>query len=379
MAQADFYKVLGVDRKASQDDIRKAYRRLARKYHPDINPGDDAAEERFKQIQEAYTVLKDPEKRKAYDRFGDARAAGAGGFEGFGGFRPGAGGFRGFGTADAGGGGFSSFGDIFSELFGGGGGRGRRAAAQPEAGSDLEYHISIPFVEAIRGTRSRISFARQEQCPACRGTGSKKGGDMPLCPVCKGQGQVEQQHGAMRFAGACPTCGGSGRRRTGDCSECGGSGTRQKVENMEVRIPAGVNTGSRVRIPGKGNAGYNGGPPGDLLLVVKVQPHPIFSREGNNVRCRIPVTLAEAALGAKVEVPTVSGKAWLTLPEGTQSGQKFRLRGRGAPSPKGGRKGDQIVEVQVVLPKVDDQRSRELVRELARLNPENPRADLGLR
>ncbi len=373
---SDYYKVLGVDRGASQADIKKAYRRLARKYHPDINPGDGGAEERFKRIQEAYAVLKDAENRKAYDRFGDPRVAGAGGFQGFGGFRPGQGGFQGFDTSESGG--FSSFGDIFSELFGGGR-RGRAAAAQPEAGSDLEYHVSIPFVDAVRGTRSRISFARQELCQSCRGSGSRKGTSLAVCSACDGKGQVEQRHGAMRFSGICPACQGSGRRQVGDCAACGGKGTRQTIEHVDVRIPAGVNTGSRVRIPGKGNAGQNGGPAGDLYLVVKVQPHPLFSREGNDIQCRIPVTVTEAALGAKVEVPTIDGKAWLTIPEGTQSGQKFRLRGRGAPSVKGGRKGDEIVEVQLVLPSLADPRSRELLEELGRLNPENPRAELGLR
>ncbi len=375
MAQSNnYYDVLGVAKKASQADIKKAYRRLARKFHPDINPGDSGAEERFKKIQEAYSVLSDEEKRKAYDRFGDPRAAGAKGFEGFGDFQ----GFQGFETG-GGGRGFSSFGDIFSDLFGG----GRRGAAaeppQPRAGADLEYHVSIPFLDAIRGTQNRISFSRHAPCDTCGGTGSRSRTSTVRCSTCEGRGQLDQRHGAMRFSSTCPACGGSGTRRVGDCPACGGTGSTQKVEKVSVRIPAGVNTGSRVRVPRKGNAGSNGGPPGDLFLVVKVQPHPVFSREGNDIRCRIPVTLTEAALGAKVEVPTIDGKAWLTIPAGTQSGQKFRLRGRGAPSLKGGRKGDEIIEVQVVLPTFESERSRELLEELGQLEPQNPRQELGLR
>ncbi len=376
MAAFDYYQALGVDKRASQADIKKAYRKLARKYHPDINPGDSTAEERFKRIQEAYSVLSDAEKRKAYDRFGDPRAAGGAGFggRGFENFR----GFGGFEPANFESKGFSSFGDIFSELFG-----GRRrpgpTSAQPEAGSDLEYHVSIPFLDAVRGTRTRISFSRLVHCSNCRGLGSTQGSRVAQCPSCNGRGQVEQRHGAMRFATTCPACGGSGQRRVGDCGSCGGSGTQQRVESVSVRVPAGVNTGSRVRVSGKGNAGPHGGSMGDLFLVVKVQPHPVFSREGSDILCRIPVSLTEAALGARVEVPTVEGKAWLTVPAGTQSGQKFRLRGRGAPGLKGGKKGDQIVEVQVMLPSFDDQRSQELLKELARLHPQNPRKELGLR
>lgn len=372
MAKNDYYKVLGVSKKATPEEIKKAYRRLARKHHPDINPGDKAAEDKFKQIQEAYGVLSDAEKRKAYDRFGDARFAGQGGFQDFGGF-------RGFENADfQSGGGFSSFSDIFSDLFG-----GRRSqsggSTRPRKGADLEYHISISFMDAVNGTRTKISFNRQSSCPRCGGSGAQSGAAMVDCPACGGRGQVQQRHGMMNFNTSCPKCGGSGKLRRGDCSNCGGDGKVQVVDTLTVKIPAGVNTGSRIRVSGKGNAGESGGPPGDLFLVVKVLSHNLFERQGQDILCRIPVTVTEAALGARIEVPTVDGKAWLSIPEGTQSGQKFRLRGRGAPSLKKGPRGDQIVEVRVVLPVIGDERSRHLLREFAQLNPQNPREELGLR
>ncbi len=371
MAAQDYYQLLGVGRKASASEIKKAYRRLARKYHPDINPGDKGAEERFKNIQAAYDVLSDAEKRKAYDRFGDARFAGAAKEPNFGGFR----GF-GFDPAESGGG-FSSFGDIFSDLFGGR--RRRQAQARPQRGQDLEYHISIPFLDAVNGTQTRISFNRQTACARCRGTGSISSTQSGSCPTCNGSGKLEQSHGTMRFSSTCPQCGGDGKVRVGDCPECQGSGAQQRVETLSVRIPAGVNTGSRVRVPRKGNTGELGGPPGDLYLVVKVQPHELFQRNGKDILCQIPVTVTEAALGSKIEVPTVDGKAWLTIPAGTQSGNRFRLRGRGVRAPKGGPRGDQIVEVRLVLPSLADNRSKDLLREFARLNPQNPRQDLGLR
>ncbi len=371
MASSDYYKVLGVKKSASADEVKKAYRRLARKHHPDINPGDKASEEKFKQIQEAYAVLSDPEKRKAYDRFGDARFAGQGGFQDFGGF-------RGFENFDPSGGGFgSSFSDIFSDLFTGR--RSQGASTRPTKGAALEYHISIPFMDAVKGTRTKINFNRQGSCARCGGSGSTSGSGVVDCADCGGRGQVRQRHGMMSFNTSCPKCGGSGKLRRGDCSNCGGDGKVQTVETLTVKIPAGVNTGSRVRVPGKGNAGDSGGPPGDLFLVVKVQPDSLFERQGQDILCRIPVTVTEAALGARIEVPTVDGKAWLSIPEGTQSGQKFRLRGRGAPSLKKGPRGDQIVEVRVVLPAIGDERSRHLLREFAQLNPHNPREELGLR
>ncbi|MFB3903625.1 MAG: molecular chaperone DnaJ [Acidobacteriota bacterium] len=373
MAARDYYEILGVKRNASEGEIKKAYRRLARKYHPDVNPGDKRAEERFKEVQEAYEVLSDEDKRRTYDRYGFYRE-GQPGSEPAG--RPG--GFPGFdfdfSTGEEAGPG-RSFSDIFSELFGG---RRPRADARPapEHGRDLEYHITIPFMQAIKGTEARINVTHREVCSRCGGSGSVSGSRLQTCPTCGGKGQMQQSHGLMRFRTTCPQCRGTGQIRVGDCRACGGTGTVQKVETLTVRIPAGVNNGSRVRVPGKGDAGEFGGPPGDLYLVIHVQPHHFFEREGNDIVCRVPLTVTEAALGAKIEVPTIEGKASMKIPAGTQSGQKFRLRGRGAPSLKGGIHGDQIVEVRVVLPKIRDERSKEILREFARLNPEDPRAEL---
>jgi len=373
MAARDYYEVLGVKRTASQGEIKKAYRRLARKYHPDVNPGDKRAEERFKEVQEAYEVLSDAEKRKTYDRYGFYR-------EGQPGPEPGGrpGGFPGvdfdFSNAEEASGG-RSFGDIFSELFGG---RRSRPDARPapEHGRDLEYHITVQFMQAIKGTEAKINVTHREGCPRCGGSGSVSGSRTQTCPTCGGRGQIQQSHGPMRFQTTCPQCQGTGQIRVGDCRACGGTGTVQKAEALTVRIPAGVNNGSRVRVPGKGDAGELGGPPGDLYLVIHVQPHHFFEREGNDIVCRVPLSVTEAALGAKIEVPTIDGKASMKIPAGTQSGQKFRLRGRGAPSLKGGVHGDEIVEVRVVLPKIRDERSKEILREFARLNPEDPRAEL---
>jgi molecular chaperone DnaJ len=370
MAKRDYYDVLGVSRSASEAEIKRVYRRMARKLHPDVNPGDKRAEEKFKELQEAYDVLSDPEKRKVYDRFGvyGDRQAGSGGFQSgakFDGFD-----FDLFNR----GGSPRSFSDIFSELFGG---RGRAAETGAQAPPrDLEYHISIPFLEAVRGTQASISVARRERCARCSGKGSSSGAGLRACPACGGSGQVEERRGAFRFAGPCRHCRGAGRIRAADCAECGGVGTSQRVETMSVRIPAGVNNGSRVRVPGKGDAGAGDAPPADLYLVIQVEPHHFFERDGNNLICRVPLTVTEAALGAKIEVPTIDGAALLKIPAGTQSGQRFRLRGRGSPPVKGGARGDLLVEAQIVLPRIQDERSKEILREFARLNPEDPRADL---
>ncbi len=370
MAQKDYYKTLGVAKDASASEIKKAYRRLARKHHPDINPGDKVSEEKFKQIQEAYGVLSDPEKRRTYDRFGTERASGqTGGFD-FGGFGGGV-------SPEQ----FSSFSDILSDFFGGAA-RGTRPPSppQPAKGQDLEYHVSISFLEAVNGTRARINYNRQAQCTVCGGKGSTQGrASLRDCPTCGGRGQVLQRSGSMSVSVPCGRCGGSGRIAAGDCSECGGDGLVQVAENLDVKIPAGVNTGSRVRLPHRGNAGAFGGPPGDLYLVVKVQAHEFFQREGREIVCQVPVTLSEAVLGARIEVPTVDGTAWLNIPEGTQSGQKFRLRKKGAPDLKGGGRGDQIVVVRLVIPPVGDEKSKDLLREFAALNPHNPRSEMGLR
>lgn len=369
----DFYKVLGVDRKASADEIRKAYKRLARKYHPDVNPGDKSAEDRFKRISEAYDVLSDTKKRRVYDQQGfysdfDGRTQTGGGarwqpvdFSGFD--------FSNMGEETGGRGGFR---DIFSQMFGGG--RAEQAQAHPAPGSDLEYSVSIPFWDAIRGTTVRVSVMRQKSCPTCHGKGTV-GGEIN-CPECKGTGSVVKKMGNMNFNVSCPRCGGAGKTHT-PCSTCGGDGRLAEPETMDVRIPAGVQDGFRVRVAGKGNAGAFGGPRGDLYIITKVTPHPFFDRKGDDIYTKVPVTVTEAGLGAKVEVPTIDGtRALLKIPPGTASGQKFRLREKGVVSVKSGERGDQYVEVQVQVPRVADERSKQILRELAQLNPEDPRAEI---
>jgi molecular chaperone DnaJ len=364
MAGQDYYRTLNVPRNASLEEIKKAYRRLARKYHPDVNPGDKQAEERFKRISEANEILSDPKKREIYDNYGmysdnlPPGGAGSGGprvdFSGFD--------FSGFGG--------SSFSDIFSQFF-----RGESTAPQQQKGEDLEYQISLSFQDALQGLQTRISYARKESCSACGGRGQMPGGREQHCSACRGSGNLEQGHGKMRFATPCPQCGGTGKQIR-SCPQCGGEGRIQKNDNLEIRIPAGVQTGSRVRFADKGNVGIRGGSQGDLYIVVTVAVHPFFERIGDNLHCKVPITISEAALGAKIEVPTVEGRAILKIPPGTQSGQKFRLREKGAPSLRASSRGDQFVEVRIVVPQAADERTRELFRELARLNPGNPRSAL---
>jgi len=383
--QKDYYATLGVSRSAKPEEIRKAYRRLARKYHPDVNPGNKAAEEKFKQLSEAYEILGDEKKRQVYDQYGfysdnippggpppgASTGAGAPGVD-FSGFD-----FSNFNNVDTEtekrGGFGGGFRDIFSQLFSRAGKREEEEEG-PQKGSDIEHQMHLGFWDAIRGTQVRITIGRQETCPTCNGTGSA-GGAPITCPACGGTGKTTRQAGTMRFTVTCPECGGSGRQRR-SCPTCGGSGFVRKPESFEVRIPPGVDTGSRVRVPGKGNAGVQGGPPGDLYIVTEVEPHPIFERKGDNIYVKVPVTVSEAALGAKVEVPTLVGPSTIKIPPGTQSGQKLRLRGKGAPSLRGDARGDQFVEVQVVVPRVGDERTKEILRELARLNPEDPRQEL---
>ncbi len=388
MAKEDFYQILGVKRDAKPEEIKKAYRRHARKHHPDVNPGDKSAEERFKLITEAHDVLSDPKKRGIYDRFGqysdnlaDAAAQGA---------RPpgGAGGIRfedfdwGAATGAGGGGaGGSSFRDIFADLFGGGSAAGKPEREpprpMPQRGDDIEMPLALSFEEAVTGMTTNITVNRSEQCSRCNGAGDA-GGPLVVCPTCKGTGQVQRAGGRLRFAQECPDCAGTGKRRT-PCSLCHGKGTMPKSETVKVRIPAGVDTGSRVRIPGKGEGGRLGAPAGDLFIITNVGRHPHFTRKGDNIYVSVPVTVPEAALGAKIEVPTVEGKAQLRIPPGTQSGQKFRLRERGVPSLRNPQaRGDQFVEVQVILPKVISEETKDLLRRYAQMNPENPRVTMGL-
>ena len=377
----DYYATLGVGRDAKEEEIRKSYRRLVRKYHPDVNPGDKAAEERFKRIQEAYDVLSDKKKRDVYDQFGfySDHVPPGGGAPG-GGAHPGGGfDFHGFDFRDFTGaqeeGPHAGFRDIFSQFFGGRGAAGPETATHaPERGSDLEYGLNIGFWDSIRGTQVRLNVSRQEQCSVCGGSGSAGGGSA-ICPECDGAGKVTQMAGAMKFSLTCPRCQGKGRLRN-FCASCHGDGRRVATEPVEVRIPPGANTGSRLRVPGKGNAGRMGGPTGDLYINIRVEPHPLFTRNGNNVEIRIPVTVSEASLGAKVEVPTIDGRAHLKIPPGTQSGQRLRMREKGVLDTRSGVRGDQIVEVVIQAPKANDERTREILRELAQLHAEDPREEL---
>ncbi len=386
-AKQDYYEVLGIKRDAKPEEIKKAYRRLARKYHPDVNPGDKAAEERFKAMSEAHDVLSDPKKRSVYDRFGqysenlaDAAARGAGGPTGSGGRTAPGFDFTGFdwGSGSTSSGGGSSFRDIFADLFGGGAAKEQEPPRpQPQRGADIEMPLSLSFEEAIKGLTTNITVNRSEQCTRCNGAGDT-GGPVVVCQTCKGSGQVQRAGGRLRFAQECPDCGGTGRRRS-PCSVCHGKGVTPKTETVKVRIPAGVETGSRVRIPGKGEGGRLGALPGDLHIITNVGQHKYFTRKGDNIYVTVPITVPEAALGAKIEVPTVDGKSQLRIPPGTQSGQKFRLRDKGAPSLRNpGAKGHQFVEVQVTLPKVISEETKNLLREYSKLNATNPRVEMGL-
>ncbi|MBO0858133.1 MAG: molecular chaperone DnaJ [Chloracidobacterium sp.] len=385
MAQReDYYKTLGVKRAATQDEIRKAYRRLARKYHPDLNPGDKSSEEKFKQLSEAYDVLSDPKKREVYDKFGtyndnirdSARGPAGAPFDfDWSVFSGGAG----AGSSDAGTGanaGGASFRDIFSELFGGSKGSGAQSQSQARRGADIEVPLALSFEEAINGLTTNINVRRSEICASCQGSGAG-GTGLVSCSTCNGTGKISRGSGFLRLDQSCSVCNGTGKRRT-PCQNCHGRGVLPKYETVRVRIPAGVDTGSRVIVRSKGEAGPKNGSPGDLYIITNVAPHQIFTRKGDNIYCVIPITLPEAALGAKIEVPTVSGKAQLRIPPGTQSGQVFRLREKGAPSLRGDTRGDQYVEVKVVLPQIIDEDSKSLLREFAKRNPENPRLGMGL-
>jgi molecular chaperone DnaJ len=388
----DYYDTLAVSRKASADEVRKAYRKLARKYHPDLNPGDKSAEERFKNVQEAYDVLSDPKKRQMYDQYGFYSESGfAGGAAGAGpegaGPHPGMD-FNGFDFSEflnterqrASGGrarhpgespGAGGFRDIFSQFFGG---RGEPQKPEPEKGGDLEYAMDIDFWQAIKGTQARLNIQHYEVCAICHGSGST-GANEVACPQCKGTGNVTQMAGAMKFNLACPRCGGTGRLRNA-CPTCGGEGRVIQTENVEVRIPPGARNGSRLRVPGKGNAGTQGAPPGDLYITTRVEEHPFFHREGDNIEIQVPVTVWEAALGSKIEVPTIDGRTLLKIPQGTRNGQRFRLREKGVLNSRTGERGDQIVEAAIEAPEPRDERTRELLREMAKLHPEDPRSEM---
>ena len=395
----DYYATLGVKKTATPEEIRKAFRKLARKYHPDVNPGDKKAEEKFKEISEANDVLSDEKKRKIYDQFGfysdqidpaqaeaAARAASHGRTRSAGG-GPGQGvpfDFQGFdfsnfeeapsgaGQATSAGGGWGGFRDIFSGIFNQQGGKQPQRGPQP--GTDLEYTVNVDFWTAVRGGTARLQILRQEVCPTCHGKASS---GVPMeCPECHGTGQVTQMGGRMKFNIQCPRCGGSGRIQEA-CPTCHGEGTVQRPETIEFRIKAGTRDGQRIRLAGKGNAGINGGPAGDLFLIIRSGPNPVFTRVGDNIEITVPVRVDEAALGAKIEVPTIDGRAQLRIPPGTQNGQKLRMREKGVVSAaKEGHRGDEIVTVEITVPHLRDERSKEILREFAQLNPDDPRATL---
>jgi molecular chaperone DnaJ len=395
----DYYGTLGVKKTATSDEIRKAFRKLARKYHPDVNPGDKKAEEKFKELSEANDVLSDEKKRKIFDQVGFysdnidaataeayARGGGAGGAagraSGGGGRRQGApidfdgfdfSGFQGGSSPRESEGFGSSFRDVFTGMFSGGG----RQARGPQPGTDLEYQVEIDFWTAIRGGVTRLEIQRQEQCPTCKGR-AVVGGSME-CPECHGSGQVTQMGGRMKFNIQCPRCGGSGKVQNA-CPTCDGAGVVTRREPLQFQIKPGTRDGQRIRLAGKGNAGTEGAPAGDLYLVIKIGGHSLFRRSGDDIQVTVPVTVMEAALGAKIDVPTIdgvgseAGRAQLKIPPGTQTGQKLRMREKGvASATREGHRGDQIVEVKIVVPKVQDERSKEILRELQKLNPEDPR------
>jgi molecular chaperone DnaJ len=348
----DYYQLLGVNRSANDEELKKAYRKLALKFHPDRNPGDKQAEEKFKEASEAYQVLTDPEKRGQYDRFGHAA---------FGNGRPFAGGFD-----------FTSgfediFGDIFGEFFGSGTTR-RRSRAQ--RGDDLRYNLDIGFEEAAFGTEKKIKVPRHGPCETCKGNGSKPGSSTQTCPTCRGQGQVSSQQGFFSVSRTCNHCRGQGSIIPHPCSTCNGSGLIRKLHTLSVKIPAGVDSGSRLKLRGEGEAGTQGEPHGDFYVVIRVQEHPIFKRQGLEVICEVPISFVQAALGAEVEVPTLAGKILMKIPGGTQSGRIFRLKGKGIKDVHGYQHGDQHVLVLVETPTHLTAKQKELLREFAALGGE---------
>lgn len=352
LSKRDYYEVLGIDKGATKEEIKKAYRKLARKYHPDVNKEADA-EEKFKEVKEAYEVLSDDTKRAQYDRFGHAATSG----QGFGGFE----GFEGFGGAHD----FGGFGDIF-DMFFGGGARTRDPNA-PRQGADLEYTVTLEFEEAVFGKDMDITIPREEECATCNGTGGKPGTRPETCGHCHGTGQLNQEQstpfGRVINRRVCPYCSGKGQIIREKCTTCHGEGRVKKHRKINISIPAGIDNGQRIRVAGKGEDGINGGPPGDLYVSVRVKPHEYFERDGDDIYCELPLTFAQAALGDEVEVPTVHGKVKLRIPAGTQSGKTFRLRGKGIANVRGRGQGDQHIKVQVVTPTNLTERQKELLRE----------------
>ena len=367
MAKEDYYELLGVAKNASEEELKKAYRKKAVQYHPDKNPGNKEAEEMFKKISHAYEVLKEPEKRAAYDRYGHAAFEGPGagaprGPGGGGGFHDPFDIFREvFGQQGGGGGG----GGIFDEMFGGGGGGSRDGGRD---GSDLRYDLEITLEEAARGVEREISFRKLAGCEHCHGSGAEPGSKRVTCPTCRGTGQIRRSGGIIVFTQTCPTCGGAGMKIEKACSVCRGEGRVAKTTKLNVRIPPGVDTGSRLRSAGNGEAGSAGGAAGDLYIVLSVKEHELFERQGDDLFCEIPIKFTLATLGGTIEVPTLFGKGSLKIPAATQSGTTFRLRDKGMPSLRGGRQGDQLVRVHVEVPQSLTAEQRKMLEEFARVS-----------
>ena len=348
MSKRDFYEVLGVSRDASERDIKKAYKRLAMKFHPDRNQGDESAAEKFKEVKVAYEILTDSQKKAAYDQYGHA-AFEQGGMGGGGGF----------------GGGHGDFGDIFGDVFGDIFGGGRRGGGQQRAqrGSDLRYNMELTLEEAVRGVSKEIEVPTLVECDTCDGSGAKKGSSAQTCGTCHGHGQVQMRQGFFAVQQTCPTCNGKGKIIKDPCNSCHGQGRKQKTKTLNVKIPAGVDTGDRIRLSGEGEAGEQGAPAGDLYVQVHVKEHNIFERDGNNLYCEVPVSFSMAALGGEVEVPTLYGRVNLKVPEETQTGRMFRMRGKGVKGVRGGGVGDLIVKLVVETPVKLSSRQKELLRE----------------
>ena len=347
------YDSLGVSKSASQDEIKKAYRKLVQQYHPDKNPGDQEAEDRFKEVQAAYDVLSDPEKRKQYDTFGSAD--GRAGFRG-GNFNFGEGGINLGDLGDL----FSGFGDVF-------GGARTQQQRRPGRGADLETEVRLSFEDSLRGIETRIPVEIEAACRECNGAGTADGSPPKVCPECKGRGVTVESQGFFGLSHACSRCGGAGTIVENPCKRCGGSGRERRQKQLTVKIPAGAKTGTRIRLKGKGEPGYNGGPPGDLFVVTRVGDSPLYERRGADLVVEVPVTFADAALGAQVEVPTPEGKVSLKVPAGTESGKLLRIKGRGAPKLRGGGKGDVLARVKIDVPKKPTKKERELLEELQKI------------
>ena len=367
MSKRDFYDILGVNRDASDDEIKKAYRKLAMKYHPDRNPDNPKAEEHFKEVKEAYEILSDGQKRTAYDQYGHAGVdpqAGMGG--GFGGFGAGAGGFS------------DAFGGIFDEIFGAGraGGGGRSNVYR---GADLRYNLEITLEQAAFGTETKIRIPTMEACETCKGSGAKSGTQPKTCPTCQGSGQVRMQQGFFSIQQTCPKCRGTGKFIADPCGSCHGAGRVKQHKTLAVKIPAGVDAGDRIRLSGEGEHGVNGGPPGDLYVQIHLKAHPVFQREQNDLHCEMPISFATAALGGEIVIPTLDGAANLKIPPETQTGKVFRLRGKGIKGVRSGNQGDLLCHVVVETPVNLTDRQKELLREFDESSKEdaerhNPRA-----